>query len=251
MDIIYQPHINMEIESLIERIYPPRVCIDNDSCRECTVVKVDSANKHGILLEMVQVLTDLDLVISKSYISSDGGWFMDVFHVTDQLGNKLTDESLILYIQQALCASRRPGGGDSKEVQLQTCQRREGRLRHVSTENTALELTGTDRPGLISEISAVLFEMGCNVTAAVAWTHNNRMASIIYLEDASTSGPIKDPNQMAHLEEQLEIVVEAHDGKSESRSVKLTSPAGGDTHIERRLPPADVRRQGLRTVWRL
>jgi hypothetical protein len=40
-------------------------------------LQVDSANKHGILLEMVQVLTDLDLVIPKSYISSDGGWFMD------------------------------------------------------------------------------------------------------------------------------------------------------------------------------
>lgn len=39
--------------------------------------QVDSANKHGKLLEMVQVLTDLDLVISKSYISSDGGWLMD------------------------------------------------------------------------------------------------------------------------------------------------------------------------------
>jgi hypothetical protein len=41
------------------------------------LLQADSANKHGILLEMVQVLTDLDLVISKSYISSDGGWFMD------------------------------------------------------------------------------------------------------------------------------------------------------------------------------
>lgn len=41
------------------------------------VSQVDSANKHGILLEMVQVLTDLDLVISKSYICSDGGWLMD------------------------------------------------------------------------------------------------------------------------------------------------------------------------------
>lgn len=29
---------------------------------------------------MVQVLTDLELVISKSYISSDGGWFMDGKH---------------------------------------------------------------------------------------------------------------------------------------------------------------------------
>lgn len=34
-------------------------------------------NKPGILLEVVQILTDLDLIITKAYISSDGGWFMD------------------------------------------------------------------------------------------------------------------------------------------------------------------------------
>lgn len=39
--------------------------------------QIDRTNKHGILLEMVQALTDLDLIISKSYISSDGGWLMD------------------------------------------------------------------------------------------------------------------------------------------------------------------------------
>lgn len=38
---------------------------------------MDSVNRDGVLLEMVQLLTDLDLVISKSYISSDGGWLMD------------------------------------------------------------------------------------------------------------------------------------------------------------------------------
>ncbi len=36
-----------------------------------------SANRHRILLSVVQVLTDLELAISKAYISSDGGWFMD------------------------------------------------------------------------------------------------------------------------------------------------------------------------------
>lgn len=41
------------------------------------MVQVDSANEHGILLEVVQVLTDLNLTITKAYISSDGGWFMD------------------------------------------------------------------------------------------------------------------------------------------------------------------------------
>jgi hypothetical protein len=37
---------------------------------------VDSGNRHGILLEVVQVLTDLDLTVTKAYISSDGRWFM-------------------------------------------------------------------------------------------------------------------------------------------------------------------------------
>lgn len=40
-------------------------------------MKVDSARKDGILLEAVQVLTDLNLSIKKAYISSDGKWFMD------------------------------------------------------------------------------------------------------------------------------------------------------------------------------
>lgn len=40
-------------------------------------MKVDSANKQGILLEVVQILTDLSLMITKAYICSDGGWFMD------------------------------------------------------------------------------------------------------------------------------------------------------------------------------
>lgn len=40
-------------------------------------MQVDSINKPGILLEVVQILTDLDFIITKAYISSDGGWFMD------------------------------------------------------------------------------------------------------------------------------------------------------------------------------
>lgn len=45
-------------------------------------LQVDSARRHGILLEAVQVLTDLNLSIKKAYISSDGRWFMDGKHLT-------------------------------------------------------------------------------------------------------------------------------------------------------------------------
>ncbi|KAK8544285.1 hypothetical protein V6N13_034647 [Hibiscus sabdariffa] len=234
MEIAYQPYYtDPEFQSLIERIHPPRVCIDNDACQDCTLVKVDSANKHGILLEMVQVLTDLDLVISKSYISSDGGWLMDVFHVTDQLGNKVTDETLIVYIQQALSDTRRRGGGIPKE--LQACLKQEVKPCHVSTEYTAIEMTGRDRPGLISEISAALYELRCHVTAAVVWTHNARVACIIHIEDGLKGGPIMVPKRLAQVHEKLESVVDAHHESGECRSVRLTAPAAGRTHTERRL----------------
>lgn len=39
--------------------------------------KVVSVNRHGSLLEVVQVLTDLNLIITKAYFSSDGEWLMD------------------------------------------------------------------------------------------------------------------------------------------------------------------------------
>ncbi|XP_057784415.1 ACT domain-containing protein ACR1 [Salvia miltiorrhiza] len=219
MDITYTPYIDPDFEVLLERIHPPRVSVDNNIYPDCSLIMVDSANKHGVLLEVVQVLTDLDLVISKSYISSDGGWLMDVFHVTDQQGNKLTDESLILHIQEAICTSR--------------IANKEARPRGVSAEHVALEMTGLDRPGLMSEMSAVLAEMGCHVSAAVAWTHKGRAACIIYVEDSN--GRMMDPTRAAQVRAHLENVVEAHHHEDERRSVRLAAPAPGRTHTERRL----------------
>ncbi|PNX97336.1 amino acid binding protein [Trifolium pratense] len=76
------------------------VVIDNNACENATVIQVDSVNKHGILLDVVQVISDMNLVIKKAYISSDGVWFMDVFNVTDRNGNKIKDNEVIDYIQR-------------------------------------------------------------------------------------------------------------------------------------------------------
>ena len=50
---------------------------DNAADQSATVITVGSANRYGCLLAMVQLLTDLNLVISKAFVSSDGGWFVD------------------------------------------------------------------------------------------------------------------------------------------------------------------------------
>lgn len=206
-----------EYEKFVWRMNPPRVMVDNTSSETATLFKVDSSNRHGILLEVVQIIVDLELRIRKAYISSDGGWFMDVFHVTDVFGNKVTDPKTITLIEESI--------GSSHEFS----RRQVGVL--PSSEHTAIELTGTDRPGLMSEISALLAELRCNVVAAELWTHNMRVACLIYVTEEATGGPIHDADKLFRIKESLCNVLR---GDKDSKGAR-TDFATSITHTERRL----------------
>ncbi|CAN1794966.1 ACT domain-containing protein ACR4 [Linum perenne] len=209
-----------EYEKLFRRLNPPRVEIDNEVCKNATVIQVDSANKHGILLDVVQILTDLNLIITKAYISSDGGWFMDVFNVTDQDGNKITDEAILDYIRKSL-------GPES----CFTSSKRSVGFKPSSLDHTVIELTGNDRPGLLSEVSAVLTHLKCNVVSAEVWTHNTRAASVMQVTDEETGSAVTDPEKLATIKELLRNVLS---GSNRSRGAKTVVSHEG-IHTDRRL----------------
>nr|XP_043608527.1 ACT domain-containing protein ACR4-like isoform X1 [Erigeron canadensis] len=206
-----------EYQKFVRRMNPPRVVIDNDSSQNATIIQVDSANKHGVLLEVVQVLTDLNFIITKAYISSDGGWFMDVFNVTDQEGNKIRDEQVLDYVRVSL----------GSETSFTTSVTSIG-----SNDHTVIELTGSDRPGLLSELCAVLTHFKCNVSNAELWTHNGRAASIMQVTDEETGGPICDDEE--RLDTIKQMLCNVLKGSNERRDAK-TCVAHCVTHTERRL----------------
>ncbi|WVZ57261.1 hypothetical protein U9M48_007666 [Paspalum notatum var. saurae] len=210
-----------EYQKFIQKMNPPRVTIDNISCANATVIHVDSANKYGILLEVVQVLTDLKLIVKKAYISSDGGWFMDVFNVTNQSGHKIMDESVLEGIKDYIYKSIGPD----------SCFLPSRRAIGVepSSDYTLIELTGTDRPGLLSEVSAVLTNLECNVLNAEVWTHNKRAAAVIQVTDRKSGLAISDAERLGRIKERLSNVF-----KGRSRDAKTTATMGV-THTERRL----------------
>ncbi|XP_009368404.2 ACT domain-containing protein ACR3 [Pyrus x bretschneideri] len=222
---VCSPYFDPEYENLSTRINPPRVSVDNSSCSDCTLVKVDSVNKPGILLEVVQILTDLDLIITKAYISSDGGWFMDVFHVTDQQGKKVTDSKTIDYIEKALGPK-----GHITDVLNAWPGKRVG--VHSVGDHTAIELIGKDRPGLLSEISAVLANLHFNVIAAEVWTHNRRIACVVYVNDNTACQPVEDKTRLSTMEEQLKNILRVCE---DDEKVGHTSFSMGFTHVDRRL----------------
>ncbi|XP_058775838.1 ACT domain-containing protein ACR4 [Vicia villosa] len=212
-------YMDDEYEKLFRRMNPPRVVIDNEACKNATVIRVDSANKHGILLEVVQILTDLSLIITKAYISSDGGWFMDVFNVTGQDGNKVTDEVILDYIRKSL----------GPESCFPTTMRSVGVKQTM--DHTAIELMGSDRPGLLSEVSAVLTNLKCNIVNAEVWTHNTRAAAVMHVTDEGTGSAITDSQRLSLVKELLCNVL---GGGNRKRGAK-TVVTDDSTHTDRRL----------------
>ncbi|KAL7586624.1 hypothetical protein Lser_V15G36986 [Lactuca serriola] len=213
----YSRNMEDEYQKFIRRMNPPRVVIDNESCKNATIIQVDSANKHGILLEVVQVLTDLNFIVTKAYISSDGGWFMDVFNVTDQEGNKIRDQGILDYIQKVL------GSDTSFTNSIGVTS---------STDRTVIELTGSDRPGLLSEVCAVLTHLKCNVLNAEVWTHNTRAAFIVQVTDNESGSAVSDPERLTTIKQMLSYILE---GSNKAREAKTSVVSHGVVHTERRL----------------
>ncbi|XP_058093108.1 ACT domain-containing protein ACR4-like isoform X4 [Magnolia sinica] len=100
-----------------------------------------------------------------------------------------------------------------------------------SKEHTSIELTGTDRPGLLSEVCAVLADLRCNVVNAEVWTHNARAAAVVHITDESTGRAIEDPSRLSKIKELLCNVLR---GNNDQRAAKMTVSMGV-THTERRL----------------
>lgn len=85
------------------------------------------------------------------------------------------------------------------------------RRRSVGVEQasdyTSIELTGTDRPGLLSEVSAVLTDLKCNVVSAEVWTHNTRAAAVMHVTDFETGSAITDPLRLSNIKKLLSNVL--------------------------------------------
>jgi UTP:GlnB (protein PII) uridylyltransferase len=101
-----------------------------------------------------------------------------------------------------------------------------------SEEHTSIELSGTDRPGLLSEVCAVLADLHCNVVNAEIWTHNARAAAVVHVQDDSTGCAIKDPKRLSTIKELLCNVLK---GSNDLKTANMTLSSPGVTNRRRRL----------------
>lgn len=106
---------------------------------------------------------------------------------------------------------------------------------HSIGEQTAMELIGTDRPGLLSEIFAVLADQQCNILAAEVWTHKTRVACVVYVSDKDSCNTLSDPEKVSVMCDKLKYVLGVGGGIGGESNKAHTILSAGSTHVDRRL----------------
>ena len=81
---------------------PPRVIIDNNASKVCSVVEINGHDRPGFLSDVTKAIADLGLQIFSAHISTYGERVVDVFYVKDVFGMKIEHGTKIRQIREAL-----------------------------------------------------------------------------------------------------------------------------------------------------
>jgi [protein-PII] uridylyltransferase len=71
----------------------PRVIVDNESSNKHTVIEINGLDRIGLLYELTEAISRLNLNIASAHITTFGEKVVDVFYVTDLTGAKITDKA--------------------------------------------------------------------------------------------------------------------------------------------------------------
>ncbi|MEQ8357387.1 MAG: [protein-PII] uridylyltransferase [Kiloniellaceae bacterium] len=82
----------------------PRVLIDNKASRAHTVIEVNGRDRAGLLYQVTQTLTQLNLIIKSARIATFGERAVDVFYVQNALGGKIESKPKLRSIEKKLLA---------------------------------------------------------------------------------------------------------------------------------------------------
>lgn len=209
-----------EYETLSLRIEPPTVTVTERDDGRATIVEVESANRAGTLCEVVQHFTELGLNVTRARISSDGGWFVDVFEVQEAAGGPVKSEEKLNSIRRMLDINFGieqdlvTNGDDTDDSQR--------------VETTVFELAGYDRPGLVADVAHLLTLNGCNVRSAAVWTYRSRVA--IVLSVTHKGQPIQDALKLQRLQQILFDMMDR-----QRQGIVTIKTVRGEVHHDRRL----------------
>ncbi|ABC64457.1 [protein-PII] uridylyltransferase [Erythrobacter litoralis] len=93
----------------------PRVLFDNDASGRFTVIEVNARDRAALLNRLGRALFENQVIVQSAHITAYGERAADTFYVTDLTGAKITDESRMDTIRQALLDA----ASDARQAELE------------------------------------------------------------------------------------------------------------------------------------
>ncbi|HEY1583284.1 MAG TPA: hypothetical protein VGF73_09330, partial [Chthoniobacterales bacterium] len=86
--------------------FPTRISIENKSHPSCTLIRVETSDRLGLLYDLVDCLGRNNVYITLSRINTEKGAAIDTFYVTDATnGGKITETNRVRQLQKQLQAA--------------------------------------------------------------------------------------------------------------------------------------------------
>ena len=93
---------------------PPRVLFDNESSEHTTILEVFAHDSVGLLYAIAKILFDASVSVKAAKIGTYLDQVVDAFHITDQKGEKLTDDDQLAAIRLAIERAAMPLTGPGR-----------------------------------------------------------------------------------------------------------------------------------------
>lgn len=189
----------------------PLVSLRHSASRGSTEILIYTPDDDALFALIATMMDTLTLdVLSATINTTAAGYALDTFHVLEADGSLIDDpariEDIRFSLLSALCAP--------KDMPAPPSRRPSRRLRHFSVSTratfddtddlalTALRITASDRPGILSSISRMLLEAGVTVHAARIATLGERIDDVFYI-GMPGGGPVTDPDMRERLSASL------------------------------------------------
>jgi len=71
--------------------FKPRIVFENDSLASATVLRVQASDRVGLLYDILQTIADSGLNITQARVETVANMAQDIFHLTDENGQKINE----------------------------------------------------------------------------------------------------------------------------------------------------------------
>ncbi len=189
----------------------------SDEFRAVTEIVIYAVDHPGLFSQLAGAISvSRGSIVDAKIFTTNDGYALDVFSVQDAEGGPFGDAARVERLKQTIIKTL-AGEISPRDVFIKRPLKKRAAAFKVrprvlfdneaSLAATVVEVEGADRPGLLYEVTRVLFESGLGISSAIIATYGERAVDVFYVRD-QFGHRVMHPERIAAIEARLMAALE-------------------------------------------